>query len=250
MLVSQLAVALLMLSSLLFFFYALRKVAPHYASVVWVGIIVQIAGALVYSTVLFEAAAAQTDPVMSLETRYVYWMLTTPFLVAIFPLFLRARAITKALLVKLAIADLVMLAGGYVGEAAMAGPGPNLNLIAVIGFGVGLAAYVYLIFEILVNVSQAAVRRSQALHNGLFGLSIFLAVGWSIYPIAYVLELFVGGSELASISELVFVFGNLVNKLLLSILAASLALRLSAVGEFGKTEERAWGDAQHEPSYG
>lgn len=242
MLITQAVILSVMLAGVFYFLTALRQVNGHYLNIVWINVIVQVAGVLAYLGVLFEASAQGVDPVMSLETRYAYWLLTTPFLVAVFPVFLRSRAVTGALVFKLVAADIVMLAAGYVGEASMANASA-LNPVSVFAFGIGLAAFVYLLFELFLNIGQSAVRQHKVLHDGVVLLVVFLAIGWSIYPVAYLLELLIGGPAIAQFSEFLFVVGNLVNKLLFGVLAVQLARRLSTIGELGDTRQDVWGRA-------
>lgn len=246
MLVSQAIVAVASLLALFYFFSALSRIAKPYAPIVWVALVVQIATGLIYASVIFQHGGLTHGATLSLDTRYVFWLLTTPFLVAIFPLFLRTHGVASSLVTRLVLADICMLAAGYVGESAMASSGASLNWTSLLAFGVGLMFFVYLLFEILTNIDLVANNQNTALYRGILALAVFLGIGWSIYPIAYILNMIIGTAAIGEISELIYVMGDLVNKLLLSVLAVALALRLSELGEVGDEQEQLWGDASPE----
>ena len=74
--------------------------------------------------------------------RYIDWLITVPLQIVEFYLILAAVTIVSVRVFwKLLIASLVMLIGGYLGEVGY--------VDSTIGFIVGMAGWLYIIFEIL-----------------------------------------------------------------------------------------------------
>ena len=81
--------------------------------------------------------------------RYVDWLITVPLQIVEFYLILAAvTAVTSGLFWRLLGASLVMLVFGFLGEAGL--------LSATVGFAVGMAAWIYIIYEVFSH------RKSQA----------------------------------------------------------------------------------------
>ncbi len=112
--------------------------------------------------------------------RYVDWILTVPLMCVEFYLLLRVAGATTKLLRDLIILSLIMLITGYIGEA-------GLGNAALWGLFSGLAyfAILYIIkFGSAAKLAKTAGGAVEKAHNTLFW---FVFVGWSIYPIGYMI---------------------------------------------------------------
>lgn len=139
--------------------------------------------------------------------RYVDWLLTVPLQIVEFFLILSAIAVVRAALFwKLLIASLVMLITGYIGEVEQ-------GALLWPMFIVGTVAWLYIIYEIFageaskISASQGTVASKKAFN----ALRWIVTVGWSIYPIGYILG-YTGGASVDTLN-LVYNLADFVNKI-------------------------------------
>ena len=138
--------------------------------------------------------------------RYMDWLVTVPLQIIEFYLILAAVTVVPALLFwKLLGAALVMLIFGFLGEVQL--------IDATLGFVVGMAGWVYIIYEVFAG---EASKLSLASNNkgGQFAfnsLRLILTAGWSIYPIGYFLGYLGGGADLGTVN-VIYNIADLVNK--------------------------------------
>tara|TARA_Y100000992_G_scaffold256297_1_gene189750 strand:+ start:1387 stop:2082 length:696 start_codon:yes stop_codon:yes gene_type:complete len=119
----------------------------------------------------------QSTPIV---LRYVDWLITVPLQIIEFYLILCAVGYKKiALFWKLLIASTLMLVFGYIGEANMGSP--------TLFFILGMAAWLYILFELFFGEVAAATHESQKASCALAVVSLkwIVTVGWAIYPIGY-----------------------------------------------------------------
>jgi bacteriorhodopsin len=135
--------------------------------------------------------------------RYIDWLITVPLQIVEFYLILAAVTVVRpALFWKLLIASLVMLIGGYLGEAGYMASMPAF----VIGM-IGWAAVIYLIFA--GDAAKANTASGNAASQTAFNaMRMIVLVGWSIYPIGYL----VGGAGNADSLNIIYNLADLVNK--------------------------------------
>ena len=135
--------------------------------------------------------------------RYIDWLITVPLQIVEFYLILAAVTVVRSSLFwKLLVASLVMLVGGYLGEAGLMASMPAFE-IGMIGW----AAVIYLIF------AGEAAKANEASGNaaGLMAfnaLRMIVLVGWAIYPIGYL----VGDAGNAAALNIIYNLADLVNK--------------------------------------
>ena len=131
--------------------------------------------------------------------RYIDWLITVPLQIVEFYLILAAVTnVSASLFWKLLIASLVMLIGGYVGEAGYLAQMPAF----IIGM-IGWAVIIYLIFfgeAAQVNASSGNAAGQMAFN----AIRMIVLVGWAIYPIGYWLD--------AEGLNIVYNLADLVNK--------------------------------------
>ena len=152
------------------------------------------------------------------ELRYIDWILTVPLMVVEFAL------LTGVGMAKLFWLSVVMLVTGYIGESGLIAGGP-----AVWG-GISGAAYFWMAYEVgaLTRIKipiQGAVGEALANAKGKIPaagamLQWFVLVGWSIYPLGYLLgtadgmwyagiEPLLGGLPM----DIVYNIGDAINKI-------------------------------------
>ena len=138
--------------------------------------------------------------------RYVDWLITVPLQIVEFYLILAAvTAVTSALFWRLLGASLVMLVFGFLGEAGL--------LNATAGFAIGMAAWIYIIYEVF-SGEASKLAAGSGNKGGQFAfntLRLILTAGWAIYPIGYFLGYLGGGTD-ADTVNIIYNVADLVNK--------------------------------------
>ena len=113
--------------------------------------------------------------------RYVDWILTVPLMCVEFYLILAKAGAKKSLMWKLIFWSTVMLVFGYVGEAI---DRDNAWLWGLVSG----AAYFYVAYMIWLGEAKAlAEKAGGAVLEAHNALCWFVLVGWSIYPIGYMI---------------------------------------------------------------
>ena len=139
--------------------------------------------------------------------RYIDWLITVPLLMIEFYLILAAIAkVPGGVFWRLMIGTLVMLVGGYVGEAGYAPVWP--------AFIVGMIGWAYILYEIFAGEASkvAANQATPAVQKSYNLMKWTVTVGWSIYPIGYFLGYMAGGTDAATLN-IVYNLADVVNKI-------------------------------------
>ena len=113
--------------------------------------------------------------------RYIDWLITIPLQVIEFYLILVAvRRVPTSIFWKLLIGSLIMLVGGYMGETKMIEP--------FVGLIIGLAGWIYILFEIFSGEAGKAAGRggNRALSTAFSAMRVIVTIGWVIYPLGYI----------------------------------------------------------------
>jgi sensory rhodopsin len=142
--------------------------------------------------------------------RYVDWTLTVPLMCVEFYLLTKPFGAKGHTLFKLIVASLVMLITGYIGETS----GIDNNILWGILSTLG---YLYIVYEVFAGDIARLTRTSDspALRSAMFLLKIFITLGWSIYPIGYMVlpgNLLSGAFEVSSI-DLFYNLADAINKI-------------------------------------
>ncbi len=139
--------------------------------------------------------------------RYIDWLITVPLQIVEFYIILAAVTKVKAdLFWKLLIASLVMLIGGYAGEAGYMDVTP--------AFVIGMAGWLYIIHSIFkgeaakINEQSGNAASQQAFRT----IRAIVTFGWAIYPIGYYIAYMGGGTNDSETLNIVYNLADLVNK--------------------------------------
>ena len=157
--------------------------------------------------------------------RYIDWLITVPMQIVEFYLILAAcTAVSLGVFWKLLAGSLVMLLGGYFGETGV--------LDATVGFVVGMAGWIFIIYYIFVG--EAAQNKDSAGNENLVmafdGIKWIVTIGWAIYPIGYFMGYLGGGVDSAGLNTL-YNLADLVNKFLFGLVIWYAAMRDSGVAK-------------------
>jgi bacteriorhodopsin len=158
--------------------------------------------------------------------RYVDWTLTVPLMCVEFYLLTKPFGAKGSTLLKLIIASLVMLITGYIGEAFYKEGGNVLwGILSTLG-------YLYIVYEVFAGdvAKLAKSSNSPALGSAMFLLKIFITLGWSIYPLGYMVlpgNLLEGVFPLSSL-DLFYNLADAINKIGFGLVIYSVAVSETA----------------------
>ena len=139
--------------------------------------------------------------------RYIDWLITVPLQLIEFYLILSAvRKVDSGIFWRIFIGSLVMLIGGYLGEAGF--------INAMLGFIIGMAGWIYILYEIFSGEAGKAVSKSgnKALVTAFGALRMIVTVGWAIYPLGYIFGYLTGGIDAASLN-IIYNLADFINKI-------------------------------------
>ena len=177
---------------------------------------------------LYMREGYMADGTSPTELRYVDWLITVPLQIVEFYLIVAAvTAVSLGLFWKLLAGSLVMLIGGYMGEAGVMG------VDATTGFIIGMIGWVYVIWLIWAGdaAKAAAGAKNENLAFAFNGIKWIVTVGWIIYPIGYYMGYIAGdGTEVAGLNSL-YNLADVVNKFLFGLVIWHAAMRDSGVSK-------------------
>ena len=154
--------------------------------------------------------------------RYIDWMLTVPLQIIEFFLILAAITVVPvSLFWKLLIASIVMLVGGYLGEAGF--------IDVTVGFVIGMVGWLYIIYEIFVGEASKinASSGNAASQSAFKTIRLIVTIGWAIYPIGYILGYLTQSANVDSLN-IIYNLADLVNKIAFGVAIWLAATRDSA----------------------
>ena len=149
--------------------------------------------------------------------RYIDWLITVPLQIVEFYLILAAVTVVRpALFWKLLIASLVMLIGGYLGEAGYMASMP--------AFVIGMIGWAVIIWEIFRGEASQAADSKESIKSAFNALRIIVLIGWAIYPLGYVFGYMLNSVDPASLN-IIYNLADFVNKILFGLIIWNLAYK-------------------------
>ena len=216
-------VSIAMVASTTFFFYEGMFVKASWrTSMVVAGLVTLIAAIHYYYMRDFWVHTGESPTVY----RYIDWLLTVPLQMIEFYLILVAAglAVSSNVFWRLLIGTLVMLLGGYAGEAGWVSPS--------LGFVIGMAGWAVIVFEIFRGEANVAASNNASIKQAFGALRLIVLVGWAIYPIGYIfgfLTPMIGfGGEYENALNIIYNLADFVNKILFGLIIWRAAMKDSA----------------------
>ena len=157
--------------------------------------------------------------------RYIDWLITVPLQIVEFYLILAAvRKVPVSMFWRLLVASLVMLVFGYMGEAGY--------ISALFGFIVGVAAWIYILFELFSGEAGKAMKSSgnKALKTAFGAMRMIVTVGWAIYPLGYLFGYLAGGVDVNTLN-IIYNLADFVNKIAFGLVIWSCAMQNTSVSK-------------------
>ena len=139
--------------------------------------------------------------------RYIDWLITVPLLMLEFYFVLAAVGkANSGVFWRLMLGTLVMLVGGYLGEAGY--------INAMLGFVIGMAGWIYILYEVFSGEAGKAAAKSgnKALVTAFGAMRMIVTVGWAIYPLGYVFGYLTGGVDANSLN-VIYNLADFLNKI-------------------------------------
>ena len=149
--------------------------------------------------------------------RYIDWLITVPLQMIEFYLILAAcTAIAGGVFWRLFLGSLVMLMGGYLGEAGF--------INSTIGFVIGMAGWIFILYEIFAGEASkvSAENAPESVQSAFNTMRWIVTIGWAIYPIGYFMGYMMGGVDANSLN-FIYNVADVINKIafVLAIWAAA-----------------------------
>ncbi len=155
--------------------------------------------------------------------RYIDWLITVPLQMVEFYLILAAvKKVDGAIFWRLLIGSLVMLIGGYLGEAGY--------INSTLGFIIGIAGWIYILYEIFSGEAGKAAAKSgnKALVTAFSAMRMIVTIGWAIYPLGYIFGYLTGGIDANSLN-VIYNLADFINKIAFGLVIWAAAMQNTSV---------------------
>jgi len=211
-------ISMALVASTAFFFLERDRVSAKWKTSLTVSGLVTLIAAVHYFYMRDVWVATGTSPTVF---RYIDWLITVPLLMIEFYLILQAIAkVPVGVFWRLMIGTLVMLVGGYLGEAGYMAVWP--------AFIIGMVGWAYILYEIFAGeASKINAEQAPANVQSAFNLMRWIVtIGWAIYPIGYFFGYLTGASPEASANALNIIYNlaDVLNKIAFGVIIWSVAV--------------------------
>ena len=209
-------ISIAMVAATVFFLMESLRVKGKWRTSLVVGALVTLVAAVHYFYMRDVWVSTGASPTVF---RYVDWIITVPLQMIEFYLILAAcTAIAGGVFWRLFIGSLVMLIGGYLGEAGF--------INATVGFVIGMAGWIFILYEIFAGEASKvnAAEAPDSVKTAYNTMKWIVTIGWAIYPIGYFMGYMAGGADANSLN-VIYNLADVVNKIAfcLAIWAAATA---------------------------
>ncbi len=211
-------ISMALIASTVFFFLERDRVAAKWKTSLTVSGLVTLVAAVHYFYMRDVWVATGSTPTVF---RYIDWLITVPLLMIEFYLIL--SAITKVpggVFWRLMIGTLVMLIGGYLGEAGYIAVWP--------AFIAGMLGWAFILYEIFFGQAGKINAESAppAVRSAFNTMRLIVTVGWAIYPVGYFFGYLTGSSPESSANALNIIYNaaDVLNKIAFGLIIWSVAV--------------------------
>ncbi len=211
-------ISMALIAATAFFFMETQRVAGKWKTSLTVSGLVTLVAAVHYFYMRDVWVETGATP---LVYRYIDWLITVPLLMVEFYLILRAITnVSGGVFWRLMIGTMVMLVGGYMGEAGY--------ISAMLGFIVGMAGWAFILYEIFFGeASKVAAQEAPASVQSAFStMRLIVTIGWAIYPLGYFMGYFTGAGpqESANMLNILYNLADVVNKIAFGVIIWNVAV--------------------------
>jgi bacteriorhodopsin len=214
-------ISMALIASTVFFFLERDRVSAKWKTSLTVSGLVTLVAAVHYFYMREVWVSTGSTPTVF---RYIDWLITVPLLMIEFYLIL--SAITKVpvgVFWRLMIGTLVMLVGGYLGEA---------GYMAVLpAFIIGMVGWAYILYEIFmgeagkINANSAPASVQSAFNT----MRLIVTIGWAIYPLGYFFGYLTGSNpaDSANALNIIYNLADVLNKIAFGLIIWTVAVKES-----------------------
>ena len=211
-------ISMALVASTAFFFLERDRVSPKWKTSLTVSGLVTLVAAVHYFYMREVWVTTGSTPTVF---RYIDWLITVPLLMIEFYLILSAIAkVPAGVFWRLMVGTIVMLVGGYVGEAGYVN--------TWIAFIVGMIGWAFILYEIFageaskINAQQAPASVQSAFNT----MRWIVTIGWAIYPVGYFFGYLTGSSPANSANALNIIYNlaDVLNKIAFGLIIWQVAV--------------------------
>ncbi len=159
---------------------------------------------------------------MSTLYRYIDWFITVPLIMLQFYFVLSAvKKVPIRIFWKLLIGSIIMVCGGYLGEA-----GYVIN--AMTGFIIYMVGWIYILYEVFSGDAGVIVAKSgnKPLVTAFGGMRTIITIGWAVYPLGYIFGYLTGGIDANSLN-VIYNAADFINKIAFGLIIWAAAMQQS-----------------------
>jgi len=209
-------ISIAMVAATVFFLMESLRVKGKWRTSLVVGALVTLVAAVHYFYMRDVWVSTGASPTVF---RYVDWIITVPLQMIEFYLILAAcTAVAGGVFWRLFLGSLVMLIGGYLGEAGF--------INSTVGFVIGMAGWIFILYEIFAGEASkiSAAEAPESVKSAYNTMKWIVTIGWAIYPIGYFMGYMAGGADANSLN-MIYNIADVLNKIgfCLAIWAAATA---------------------------
>ena len=197
-------ISIAMVAATVFFLMETLNVSSKWRTSMVVGALVTLVAAIHYFYMRDVWVATGESPTVF---RYVDWLITVPLQMIEFYLILAAcTAVALGVFWRLLLGTIVMLMGGYLGEAGF------INVTT--GFIIGILGWLFIIYEIFMGEASkvSAENAPESVKASFNIMRLIVTIGWAIYPLGYFMGYLAGGADAATLN-LVYNIADVINKI-------------------------------------
>ena len=211
-------ISMALIAATVFFFLERDRVSPKWKTSLTVSGLVTLVAAVHYFYMRDVWVATGTSPTVF---RYIDWLITVPLLMIEFYLILAAiTKVSAGIFWRLMIGTLVMLIGGYLGEAGYLAVWP--------AFIIGMAGWAYILYEIFLGEASkvSAASAPASVQSAFNTMRWIVTIGWAIYPIGYFFGYLTGAGPESSANALNIIYNlaDVLNKIAFGLIIWAVAV--------------------------
>jgi bacteriorhodopsin len=211
-------ISMALVASTAFFFLERDRVSPKWKTSLTVSGLVTLVAAVHYFYMREVWVETGSTPTVY---RYIDWLITVPLLMIEFYLILSAIAkVPSGVFWRLMIGTLVMLVGGYLGEAGYLALWP--------AFIIGMVGWAYILYEIFAGEASKINSNSApaSVQSAFKTMRWIVTIGWAIYPIGYFMGYLTGSNpaDSAGMLNIIYNLADVLNKIAFGLIIWSVAV--------------------------
>ncbi len=211
-------ISMALVASTVFFFLERDRVSPKWKTSLTVSGLVTLVAAVHYFYMRDVWVETGSTPTVY---RYIDWLITVPLLMIEFYLILSAiTKVSVGIFWRLMVGTLVMLVGGYLGEAGY--------MDVTVAFIIGMAGWAYILYEIFAGEASKVSAQSAppSVQSAFNTMRWIVTIGWAIYPVGYFFGYLTGSSPETSANALNIIYNlaDVLNKIAFGLIIWQVAV--------------------------